>query len=176
MHNGVEKLPEGQRACLRLVAAGFEAKEIARELSLKPHTVIERLRAARRTLGVASSREAARLLAAAERDTSYNRHVTNPIGIADPAGAAPTTSLSIGQDGAGDPLSAPLLREVQAPYSLASAEPVRLPWPFPTARRRRNDFSVGQTAAAIIGLTLGLVIAALGAIAIVEQLGRLHAG
>ena len=40
---------------------------MARELGLSVHTINERLRAARRKLGVSSSREAARLLGEAER-------------------------------------------------------------------------------------------------------------
>lgn len=59
-------LTDREKATLRLLLAGHDAKSIARELGLSVHTVNERLRDARRKLGVASSREAARLLAARE--------------------------------------------------------------------------------------------------------------
>jgi TonB family protein len=49
-----------------LLAQGHEAKSIASTLELSVHTVNERLRSARRKLGVSSSREAARLLLAQE--------------------------------------------------------------------------------------------------------------
>jgi TonB family protein len=58
-----------------LLAQGHEAKSIASTLDLSVHTVNERLRAARRKLGVSSSREAARLLLAQEEagaETSEN--------------------------------------------------------------------------------------------------------
>ncbi|GAA0731919.1 MULTISPECIES: helix-turn-helix domain-containing protein [Sphingomonas] len=57
-------LTEREKTTLRLLLAGHDAKSIARELELSVHTVNERLRDARRKLGVASSREAARRLAA----------------------------------------------------------------------------------------------------------------
>ncbi|SFK34145.1 regulatory protein, luxR family [Sphingomonas sp. NFR04] len=59
-------LTEREKTTLRLLLAGHDAKSIARELGLSVHTVNERLRDARRKLGVASSREAARRLAESE--------------------------------------------------------------------------------------------------------------
>lgn len=52
---------------LRLLLAGHDAKSVARALGISVHTVNDRLRDARRKLGVSSSREAARLLAEAEQ-------------------------------------------------------------------------------------------------------------
>src|ERR1700712_3300289 len=69
-----DKLTERQKACLRCVVRGLEVKETARELDLSPSAVIERLRAARRTLGVETSREAARLLAAHEHSKTNMRY------------------------------------------------------------------------------------------------------
>lgn len=60
-------LTEKERATLRLMLRGHDAKSIARSLGLSVHTVNERLRDARRKLEVSSSREAARLLFEAER-------------------------------------------------------------------------------------------------------------
>ena len=61
----VERKPlsDGEKAALRLLAQGHDAKSAARELGLSVHAINERLRTARRKLGVSSSREAARLLA-----------------------------------------------------------------------------------------------------------------
>lgn len=61
-----DTLSEREREALRLLGRGHEAKSIASALGLSVHTVNERLRAARRKLGVSSSREAARLLLARE--------------------------------------------------------------------------------------------------------------
>ncbi len=71
-------LNDRQKQCLRLVYGNLEAKEIALELSLSPHTVNEHLRDARRILGVSRSMQAARLLHDAE---SPERLVPKPFGV-----------------------------------------------------------------------------------------------
>jgi len=62
VQNGISTLSEREKATLRLLVSGHDAKSIARHFGLSVHTVNERLRNARRKLGVSSSREAARLL------------------------------------------------------------------------------------------------------------------
>lgn len=59
-------LTEKEKQALRLIVRGHDAKSCARELNLSVHTINDRLRDARRKLGVSSSREAARLLLAEE--------------------------------------------------------------------------------------------------------------
>lgn len=59
-------LTEKEKQTLRLIVRGHDAKSIARALNLSVHTINERLRDARRKMAVSSSREAARLLLAAE--------------------------------------------------------------------------------------------------------------
>lgn len=59
-------LTEKEKQTLRLIVRGHDAKSIARNLDLSVHTINERLRDARRKMAVSSSREAARLLLAAE--------------------------------------------------------------------------------------------------------------
>ena len=66
MHEGRQSLSEREIETLRLLLAGHDAKSCARTLGLSVHTVNDRLRDARRKLGVSSSREAARILAKAE--------------------------------------------------------------------------------------------------------------
>lgn len=75
MRDSIAMLTERERETLRLLLKGYDAKSIARHFDLSVHTINERLRDARRKLGVASSREAARILAEAER--------TDPEGIGD---------------------------------------------------------------------------------------------
>jgi DNA-binding CsgD family transcriptional regulator len=66
----VGTLTDREKAVLRLLAKGFDAKSAARELGLSVHTVNERLRSIRRKLQVTSSREAARLLLEREDNNS----------------------------------------------------------------------------------------------------------
>nr|QQZ51419.1 helix-turn-helix transcriptional regulator [Phenylobacterium glaciei] len=63
MHERFGTVTEREKETLRLLLNGHDAKSIAVALGLSVHTVNERLREARRKLGVSSSREAARLLA-----------------------------------------------------------------------------------------------------------------
>jgi DNA-binding CsgD family transcriptional regulator len=72
------RLNQRQLECLRLVYRNLEAKEIARELGLSPHTVVEHLRDARRVLGASRSMHAARMLVEYERD---NRIGYEPLGV-----------------------------------------------------------------------------------------------
>jgi DNA-binding CsgD family transcriptional regulator len=61
-----DTLTDKEKDALRLLLRGHDAKSSARALGLSVHTVNERLRDARRKLGVTSSREAARRLLEAE--------------------------------------------------------------------------------------------------------------
>jgi len=63
-------LTEKEKQTLRLIVCGHDAKSIARTLDLSVHTINERLRDARRKMAVSSSREAARMLLAAEGGTT----------------------------------------------------------------------------------------------------------
>lgn len=66
----VAKLSSAQRDCLRLVAEHRSSKEIARLLSISPHTVDQRLKRATSILAVESRFEAARLFASFERENA----------------------------------------------------------------------------------------------------------
>lgn len=62
MSEGYRALTEKEKETLRLLLDGHDAKSMASHLDLSVHTINERLRDARRKLGVSSSRAAARLL------------------------------------------------------------------------------------------------------------------
>lgn len=66
MTEGYASLTEKEKQALRLIVRGNDAKSTARQLGLSVHTINERLREARRKLSVSSSREAARIVLAAE--------------------------------------------------------------------------------------------------------------
>ena len=66
---GYQALTEKEKQTLRLLVDGYDAKSMARHLGLSVHTINERLRDARRKMATSSSREAARLVRAAEAST-----------------------------------------------------------------------------------------------------------
>ena len=72
MEQALDELTDKEKQTLRLIVRGHDAKSMAAELDLSVHTINERLRVARRKLGVTSSREAARLLFESEGGTYEN--------------------------------------------------------------------------------------------------------
>lgn len=72
MAEGYDGLTDKEKATLRLMARGHDAKSAALALGLSVHTINERLRAARRKLAVTSSREAARMVLERESEPSKN--------------------------------------------------------------------------------------------------------
>lgn len=91
MSNSAADLTEKEKEALRLLSQGHDAKSSASHLDISVHTINDRLRNARRKLGVSSSREAARILWDAEGnapqiDTQYVMHTS--FGMADETGLA----------------------------------------------------------------------------------------
>lgn len=84
MKDGIGALSEREKETLRLLLAGHDAKSMARDLGLSVHTINDRLREARKKLGVSSSREAARYLGEAE-GTGPNFHAPKGLGGAEAA-------------------------------------------------------------------------------------------
>ncbi len=130
MNNSIEDLSETQKDSLRLVYRGYNAKEIARMHGVHPATVHQRLTAARRTLGVARSMEAARMLAEAEGAPIYDAVIYDEMDVAPTPPDRPSSWLS------------------------------RLPWPLPTRRRPTNDLSMLELLASILGLASVFMLAA----------------
>ena len=97
MAGDISSLTEREREVLRLLVRGHDAKSIARALGLSLHVVNERLRDSRRRLGVSSSREAARRLAAHEGD-NFSGNTEIGLGAAAPrmADGRPPRSLLMG--------------------------------------------------------------------------------
>jgi DNA-binding CsgD family transcriptional regulator len=115
-------LTEKEKQTLRLIVRGHDAKSIARALDLSVHTINERLRDARRKMAVSSSREAARLLLAAE------------------GGDAPlvTGPENLGDNAIGDDLPAQTTDQVGAP--------------IPGAERNRSLILTGVLMTLALGL------------------------
>jgi DNA-binding CsgD family transcriptional regulator len=72
MTEAIRSLTEKEKAVLRLLLTGHDAKSMASQLGLSVHTVNGRLRDARRKLGVSSSKAAARILREAEGEAPQN--------------------------------------------------------------------------------------------------------
>lgn len=78
MADPIFDLTEKEKEALRLLFAGHDAKSAALELDISVHTLNDRLRAARRKLGVTTSKEAARALAEAEQADPQNASAGPP--------------------------------------------------------------------------------------------------
>ena len=178
----VDKLTPKQRECLRLVLGGDEIKEIAHKLAMTPDAVTERLRAARRTLGVNSSRDAARLFAVYEQleaAETYMRPVDRPPDLAAaselPAFGVPSTGEVVGV------ADRNRVCEPSAAFAPRTDEPAKrgFPWPFRTAERPYNDLtlmerllSIGGIAAASLGGLSFVVTAAILLMRFLVQLSK----
>ena len=95
MEQALDELTDKEKQTLRLIVRGHDAKSMATELDLSVHTINERLRVARRKLGVTSSREAARLLFEREGGT-YENLVGNDLGDAGEAEARDAAHEAMG--------------------------------------------------------------------------------
>ncbi len=78
---GLGDLTEKERETLRLLLSGHDTKSTASTLGLSVYTINDRLRSARRKLGVTSSREAARILGEVEGGAPQNpAHLQSGVG------------------------------------------------------------------------------------------------
>lgn len=77
--SGVEALSERQKEILRLIAQHLQAKEIARALKISESTVKTHTDTARKRLGVATSRDAARVLV--EHEIASGLMIKGPMGV-----------------------------------------------------------------------------------------------
>ncbi len=92
MSGALSELTDKEKEALRLLLAGHDAKSSAAQLDLSVHTINDRLRGARRKLGVSSSREAARILGDAEGEDPQ-KHVHTSFGIAGEGAVEDTADL-----------------------------------------------------------------------------------
>jgi DNA-binding CsgD family transcriptional regulator len=145
------RLTEAQREVLRLWHVRKSAKQIGRELGITHWAVNERLRSARRALGVGSSGEAAAMLASWEEGEAYKRVVC------DPPAVAPAAEQAMFSAPGNEPERPFEVREERVPFQATRlASTLRLP--LPRFRGERNDLSI-RTRLLWIGLiTVGVAI------------------
>ncbi|MFD1106237.1 LuxR C-terminal-related transcriptional regulator [Sphingobium olei] len=116
MADTLPELSEGEKQCLRLVAQGFNSKEIARQLHVSEHTVDQRVRTSLRKFGVPSRKEAARLFVTIGQQTPQIDAYQPLIYQAQPLALDPEPASSLAQpDGAeAEPGRTSLLRRILA--------------------------------------------------------------
>ena len=173
----VTRLTEAQREVLRHFHERQTAKEIGRHLGITHWAVNERLRSARRALGVATSGEAARLLAACDKEQTYNRIVCDPEPVAAPCKHVMFSGCDEGGEEPSEVSRHSTVREERLSYQVAYRRPFRLP--LPRYRGERNDLSIrarlmwiGALALAIVASLGALVTIASGAMRMFAQLYR----
>lgn len=140
MDGRLARLTEAQRVALRMFMARKTAKEIALELGITPKAVELRLKGAREALGVSSSAEAARLLAAAEQEITYRETPGYPTEVAPADGIAPLPAVGR-NDAEAD--GRKVVGEARAAFI---HEPIQWPqdfeWPLRSKGRKRNELSL----------------------------------
>lgn len=104
MDETIGTLSEGQKSCLRLVAAGMSSKEIAIETGLTHHTVDTYVKTAMARLGASNRRDAARMLR--DSETSQKSGSPSPDVAATGSRSADGSQAVVG--GRDDPLLPPL--------------------------------------------------------------------
>jgi DNA-binding CsgD family transcriptional regulator len=145
------RLTDAQREVLRLWHVRKSAKEIGRELGITHWAVNERLRSARRALGVASSGEAAALLMESEQGQTYKRVVCDPPAVA-------RTGDPVMFSGSDSEKRRTLVREERVPFQVTSI-PSDWRLPLPRFRGDRNDLNIRMRLLWIGLIAVGVAIA-----------------
>jgi DNA-binding CsgD family transcriptional regulator len=173
MAERVAKLSRGQLDCLLLVDQHLSSKEIAAELKISPHTVVQRIRFALQALGVERRTQAARIVARLHEP--YQRLIHQSPHIEVPAPQPHSTGAISNQirhaDRTGE-IGGPDLKTEQRPESLRSS----LLLPFATRSHPRNEMSVGLRLLWIVLIATGAAFSAGMYLAGLESLARLLKG
>jgi DNA-binding CsgD family transcriptional regulator len=170
---GLDRLTEKQRECLRLVYAHKETKEIARLLGLSPDGVNQRIKTAMNTLGVGRRRDAAQIVAEAEGLGTYPPLVHAPRDIA----AAPNSAM-LGPSTEGERQSGSsvgVMREEQSAFMTTSI--VQMPrLPLPLWDNRPSDLNWLRRVGWIIAIMLMVALVFGMFLAGLESLSRMSRG
>ena len=156
MQEGLSRLTDGQKACLRMVYRHMSSKDIARALGISPHTVDQRLRIAMHMLGVCSRIEAARILAQDENKAYQSTLYQPPYIVPGPVEPETEALAPGGPEGQAD---GRLFRQAQALYSAGPDADSRLRWPLRKRGARHNDLETRDTLIWIAAIPIGAMVA-----------------
>jgi DNA-binding CsgD family transcriptional regulator len=173
--SGLDRLTPGQRDVLALVAQYKSSKEIARLLSISPHTVDQRLKRVQAILGVASRFEAARLFVAEIAQVDGRGELWEGLVYQVPDLSPRPGSASVGTSpGRSDqPDGGYALHQTQAAYADAGWMKVR-PWhAVLTEAGRTNDLTPLARTLCIGGLALIAIMSLAAIVSLAEGLSRI---
>lgn len=142
------RLTERQKACLRLVRAGYTTKEIAAQLGASPGAIDKTLKLAMAKLGVDRRSVAARLLESYEADGGYQPLAPPRLDL-----PAPADSGRIGpsphREATFEPSAPMVVREERSRFEpLASARPATVPDPDEEERDPTFDVAIAMRSSA----------------------------
>jgi len=162
---GIARLTEAQRVALRYFMERKTAKQIALELGITPKAVELRLKGARDALGVSTSAEAARILAAAENNVAFRETLGGSTEVADSAISRSPSDIGGGNGETGDARDRKVMSEARTAFA---HQPTRLQqglgWPLPGGVDERNNLSLGARllwpflAICGIGVSVGMLV------------------
>ena len=139
---GIARLTEAQRVALRYFMERKTAKQIAIELGITPKAVELRLKGARDALGVSTSAEAARILAAAE-NIAFRETLGGSTEVADSSISGPPSAIGGESGGTSEARDRKVMSEARAAFA---HRPVRLQqglgWPLRLEGDRHNELGL----------------------------------
>lgn len=140
---GIARLTEAQRVALRYFMERKTAKQIAIELGITPKAVELRLKGARDALGVSTSAEAARILAAAENNIAFRETLGGSTEVADSSISPSPSGIEGGIGGTGEARDRKVMSEARAAFA---HQPARLQqglgWPLRTEGDKHNEMGL----------------------------------
>ncbi len=178
-HEAIDNLTPRQRAYLKLVAEGYQTKEIARQLSVSPDRVNKVMSLICGRLGTETRREAGRFYGQWERATLSDppTHWVGPhsVGLGQP-GDAMSDGAAVKSAAATDQQIPPLAEE-QTSYSLPQAPPGLLDlMPLRRSGRPTNDLTMHSTLMLIAKLAVGALIAVGSALSLLSSMAAFIRG
>ena len=139
---GIARLTEAQRVALRYFMERKTAKQIAIELGITPKAVELRLKGARDALGVSSSAEAARILAAAENIT-FRETLGGSTEVADSSISLSPSDIGGESGGTGKARDRKVMSEARAAFTHRPARLQQgLGWPLRLEGDRHNELGL----------------------------------
>ena len=139
---GIARLTEAQRVALRYFMERKTAEQIAIELGITPKAVELRLKGARDALGVSTSAEAARILAAAE-NIAFRETLGGSTEVADSSISLSPSDIGGESGGTGKARDRKVMSEARAAFTHRPARLQQgLGWPLRLEGDRHNELGL----------------------------------